>query len=128
MSRGLSSATGKCYGVERMSRVLRIPRSTIYARRHAAIVPKPTPAKRGPKPAISDDALLEAIREDLKNSPFKGEGHRKVWARLKFCQGMQVSRKRVLRIMRENNLLSPYRKPQGEPSEHDGTIGTDAPR
>jgi transposase InsO family protein len=127
MSSELSPATGERYGVERVSLVLRIPRSTIYARRHTARVAKPAPAKRGPKPAIADDALLAAIREDLKNSPFTGEGHRKVWARLKFGQGMQVSRKRVLRIMRENNLLSPYRKPQGEPSAHDGTIGTDAP-
>jgi transposase InsO family protein len=85
------------------------------------------PAKRGPKPAVSDEALLEAIRRDLTESPFAGEGHRKVWARLKFGGGLRVSRKRVLRLMREHHLLSPYRRPQGEPERHDGVIGTDAP-
>lgn len=127
MSRAVSSATGKAYGVKRVCAALHIARSTVYARQHAALVPKPEPAKRGPKPTVSDEALLDAIREDLAASPFTGEGHRKVWARLKFGKGIRVSRKRVLRLMREHHLLSPYRRPQGSPNEHDGTIGTDAP-
>lgn len=49
------------------------------------------------------------------------------WARLKFGRGTHVSRKRVLRLMRENNLLSPYRRPQMPENEHDGTIITDEP-
>lgn len=36
------------------------------------------PAHHGPKPKISDADLLVAIRADLENSPFVGEGHRKV--------------------------------------------------
>src|SRR5512135_1047266 len=44
---------------------------------------KPAPARRGPKPAIADADLLAAIRADLAASPFQGEGHRKVWARLR---------------------------------------------
>ena len=32
-----------------------------------------------------------------------------IWARLRVCRGIRVSRKRVLRVMRENNLLSPHR-------------------
>ena len=50
---------------------------------------------------------------DLEASPWEGEGHRKVWARLRVCRGICVSRKRVLRVMRENNLLllpPPWRK------------------
>jgi hypothetical protein len=31
---------------------------------------------------ISDAAVLSAIRADLDRSPWIGEGHRKVWARL----------------------------------------------
>jgi putative transposase len=127
VSRERSQATGKVYGVERVCRVVDIPRSTVYAHRKAASQPKPIPAKRGPKPVISDAALLKAIREDLAWSKFVGEGHRKVWARLKFGQGLRVGRKRVLRLMRENNLLSPCRRPQGQPNPHDGSIGTDAP-
>jgi len=71
--------------------------------------------------------LLALIRKDLAASPFVGEGHRKVWARLKFGHGVRVSRKRVLRLMRENNLLSPYRRPQMPPNEHDGEITTGEP-
>ncbi len=127
MSREVSSATGKAYGVKRVCTALQIARSTVYARQQAASLPKAEPMRRGPKPKVSHDALLEAIREDLAASPFTGEGHRKVWARLKFGKGIRVSRKRVLRLMREHNLLSPYRKPQGEPKAHDGTIGTAAP-
>jgi len=107
--------------------VLHVARSTVYARQQAESSVKPEPAKRGPKPAVSDEGLLEAIREDLAASPFTGEGHRKVWARVRFGKGIRVSRKRVLRLMRENQLLSPYRKPQGAPKDHDGAIGTDAP-
>jgi transposase InsO family protein len=127
MSREISPATGKAYGVKRVCAVLNVSRSTVYARQKAASLPRPTPARRGPKPKVSDDALLEAIRADLDASPFVGEGHRKVWARLKFGKGIRVSRKRVLRLMREHNLLSPYRKPQGTSKDHDGTIGTQAP-
>jgi len=127
MSREVSPATGKPYGLKRVCGTLNVSRSTVYAQRKAALTPKASPARRGPKPRITDEALLEDIRTDLAASPFEGEGHRKVWARLKFGKGLRVSRKRVLRLMREHNLLSPYRKPQGQPKKHDGTISTDAP-
>jgi len=38
-----------------------------------------------------------------------------------------VPRKRVLRLMREHHLLSPYRRPQGSAQAHEGSIGTDSP-
>jgi transposase InsO family protein len=85
------------------------------------------PGKRGPKPLVPDADLLDLIRHDLTASPFIGEGHRKVWGRLRFGQGIRVSRKRVLRLMRENHLLSPYRGRQGQPDPHEGTIVTEAP-
>src|SRR4051812_3580790 len=62
-----------------------VPRSSFYAAQQAGAAdagPKPSPARRGPKPAISDEDLLAAIRADLVRSPWTGEGHRKVWARL----------------------------------------------
>lgn len=124
MSREVSPTTGTPYGVQRVCRIWRVPRSSVYA---GAISPNPFPAKRGPKTEMSDGALLEKIRDDLKTSPFEGEGHRKVWMRLKFVGGLRVSRKRVLRIMREDNLLSPHRRPQGQANEHTGRICTDAP-
>ena len=68
-----------------------------------------------------------AIEADLEASPWKGEGHRKVWARLRVCRGIRVSRKRVLRVMRENNLLSPHRCRRRGGNPHVGEIITHAP-
>jgi len=129
MSREISAGAGKPYGLERVCRVLEFPRSTIYAqqaRESAKVVPL-RPQRRGPKPKVPDAELLAAIRADLAASPFTGEGHRKVWARLRILRGIRVSRTRVLRLMRENALLSPHRRPQGEPVLHDGSIITDRP-
>jgi len=71
---------------------------------------------------MPDAALVDAIRAVLSASPFHGEGHRKVWARLR-VSGLRTSKRRVLRLMRENNLLAPSRvgAPRG-PRAHDGTI------
>ena len=129
MSRETSAGIGRPYGLERVCRVLEFPRSTIYAqaKRPSARIVALHPARRGPKPKVSDADLLTAIRADLDASPFTGEGHRKVWARLRVLRSIRVSRARVLRLMRENLLLSPHRRPQGEPKLHDGTITTDRP-
>ena len=71
---------------------------------------------------MPDAALLERIRDVLSDSPFHGEGHRKVWTRLRIG-GIRTSLRRVLRLMRENDLLAPGRvgQPRG-PRNHDGTI------
>jgi transposase InsO family protein len=71
---------------------------------------------------MPDAALLEAIRAVLAASPFHGEGHRKVWARLRHG-GVRTSKRRVLRLMRGHGLLAPSRvgSPRG-PRAHDGTI------
>jgi transposase InsO family protein len=129
MSQTASAWTGKSYGVERVCRVWEQARSTFYDRQERAREEAKgvKPGKRGPKPLVSDEDLLARIRRDLAASPFRGEGHRKVWGRLRFGQGVRESRKRVLRLMRENHLLSPYRGRQGEPITHDGTISTEAP-
>lgn len=127
MSRETSPGAGKRYGLQRVCRVLEVPRSTIYARRARAKVLTLHPKRRGPKPAVSDETLLEAIRADLAASPFLGEGHRKVWARLRILHGIRVSRRRVLRLMREHHLLSPHRSRRGVAQAHAGTIVTEQP-
>ncbi len=75
---------------------------------------------------MPDAALLERIRGVLSDSPFHGEGHRKVWARLRIG-GIRTSLRRVLRLMRENELLAPGRvgQPRG-PRNHDGSIIPDS--
>jgi putative transposase len=127
MSREASPTTGKAYGVQRVCATCEFPRSTLYAQEQRAVTPGRPLAKRGPKPAYSDERLLKLIRQDLKASPFSGEGHRKVWARLKYGRGIAVSRKRVLRIMREHHLLSPHRRAQAPVNAHQGTITTEQP-
>ena len=127
MSAATSPATGRAYGVERVCRVWDLPRSSYYLQRDERSPAPARGARRGPKPELSDAALERLIREDLASSPFVGEGHRKVWARLKVLRGVRVSRKRVLRIMREQHLLSPHRVRRGEGLLHEGTITTDAP-
>ena len=71
---------------------------------------------------MPDAALAERIRAVLSASPFHGEGHRKVWARLRFA-GVRTSKHRVLRLMREHALLAPSRvDAPRRPRNHDGTI------
>jgi len=129
MSTAISAATGRPYGVERVCHAWNVPRSSYYAfqQQEAFVGPKAPLEKRGPKTAVSDEALLAYIRADIARSLFLGEGHRKIWARLRVLDRVRVGRKRALRIMRENNLLSPHRGRQGKPSLHEGKITTDAP-
>ena len=71
---------------------------------------------------MPDAGLVDAIRAVLAASPFHGEGHRKVWARLRHG-GVRTSRRRVLRLMGEHGLLAPSRTgPPSGPRSHDGTI------
>src|ERR1035437_1750636 len=127
MSVTVSPASKRPYGVQRVCAAWNVPRSSCYAAWTNASSPAVPTATRGPKPALTDDALLMLIRADLAASPFLGEGHRKVWARLKILQGVRTGRKRVLRIMRQHQLLSPHRARRGADLVHDGTIITDAP-
>jgi len=120
MSGAVSPVTGRRYGLAAVCRAWRVPRATVY--RHQA-PPRGEPRRRpGPVGAMPDAALLVAIRAVLADSPFHGEGHRKVWARLRL-RGVRTSKRRVLRLMREHDLLAPSRAgaPRG-PRSHDGSI------
>jgi len=131
LSTTVSPEAGRSYGVERVCAIFEQPRSSFYARQRSAPAVNeeavPAPRKRGPRTAVSDLELLEFIRADLTASPFQGEGYRKVWARLRVQRGVRVSGKRVLRLMRENQLLSPWRGRQATGPKHDGKIVTDGP-
>lgn len=127
MSATVSPTTSRPYGVRRVCAAWDLSRSSWYATTAGAAAPPGAPGPRGPTPALTDEALLALIRADLAASPFQGEGHRKVWARLTVVQGVHTARKRVLRLMRQHQLLSPRRQRQGAALVHDGTIVTDAP-
>jgi transposase InsO family protein len=123
MSATISPKTGRPYGMRRVCQVWEASRSSVFHARKA----KPQGARRGPKPIIPDSKLISMIREDLQNSPFIEEGHRKVYYRLKHLKGVKVAPKRVLRLMREHALLSPQRSAQGEAKTHTGVITTEKP-
>jgi putative transposase len=76
---------------------------------------------------MSDRELLMEIRDVLATSPFVGEGHRKVWARLR-RRGVRTSRKRVLRLTREAGLLAPTARVRKRAARlHEGTITVTVP-
>lgn len=125
MSRTNSPSTGCLYGLKRVCDTWDVSRSTYYSRQKKCQRTEDR-KKPGPKPVISDSELLGLVKQDITASPFKGEGHRKVHARLK-RQSKRIGRNRVLGIMKANNLLSPHRGVQAPQDPHAGTIITDEP-
>jgi putative transposase len=109
--------------MSRVCRVWEIARSTVYWKRHHngehGIRKRPGPC--GP---CLDEDLVEQIKRVIKECPFHAEGYRKVWARLRF-RGIRTSKRRVLRLMRQEELLAPHRAGNRHgPKGHDGTIIT----
>lgn len=125
MSRTVSPSCEQPYGLARVLRTWKIPRSGFYARRKRRNQPEARPPRRrGPVGPCDDATLLEHIRRDLKESPWHGEGRRKVWARLR-RKGIRTSKVRVRRLMREHSLLVPMRVGRAHgPKAHDRTITT----
>jgi putative transposase len=90
MSRRVSPSTSRAYGILRVARLWGTSRATLYRHRQCE---QPGPRRRpGPVGPMPDEALVEAIRALLAASPFHGEGHRKIWARLRFAAvlGMRI--------------------------------------
>lgn len=127
MSHTTSPSVQRPYGVVRVCQEWGVRRSTFYHQQHRAEGLSAEPAKRGPKTSYTDEVLTAHIRQVLAASPFLGEGHRKVWARLR-AQGIRTSKARVLRLMRQADLLAPSRAQRVlGPRAHDGTITTEHP-
>ena len=126
MSRRTSPSTHRPYGIARVLRVWELPRSTFYAQRERRV--QPATGRRGRTPSLDDAALLAQIRAVIAESPFHGEGPRKIWARLRARKGVRTSMRRVLRVMRDAELLAPARQPEPVAEcPHDGTIVTERP-
>jgi putative transposase len=121
-----SPSTSRHYPLTMICQVWRMARSSVYAAAMPAAA-APAPGKRGPKTQVSDADQVAAIRGILRETPFHGEGYRKVRARLAH-RGLAVGGKRVLRVMRQHQLLAPRRlgSPNGDPA-HAGTIITTRP-
>ena len=52
---------------------------------------------------VADKSLLEQIRVIKSEHPFWG--YRRVWAYLRFVAGLSVNKKRIYRLLKENDLL-----------------------
>jgi transposase InsO family protein len=126
MSQAVSPSAERPYGLQRVTRLWQIARSSVYALRQRGANP-PVPNRRGPRSVLDDGTLLERINAALAASPWVGEGYRKVWARLR-ADDVRTAPRRVLRVMREANLLAPTRAGQAHgPKAHDGVIVTERP-
>lgn len=124
MSRITSPSTQKPYSLVRVCRVWRLRRSTVYWQRLPKAEPSGATARPGPAGPCADHDLVQHIKTILADTPFHGEGYRKVWARLRYA-GLRTSKRRVLRLMREYQLLAPHRRGCSPgPRVHDGTITT----
>ena len=127
----VSPSTNRPYPLTMVCETWRVARSSVYAVRArlggSPVADRREPGKRGPKTALSDEELVEEIWTVLKASPFLGEGHRKVKARLA-AKGIRVGKNRVLRLMRAHGLLAPVRRghPRGDRT-HSGQIQTEWP-
>src|ERR1019366_2917777 len=121
MSHATSPSTEQRYGVVRVTHAWEMARSSFYYQLRTAAQPERALRRRGPKTEWSDAALLEKILAVLAASPFYGEGHRKVWARLRFQQ-VRTSKTRVLRLMRDAQLLAPSRTLPKPGNLQSGTI------
>ena len=109
-------------------RVAGVSRSAACDQRRRRGTSEPPRRQPGPTGAMSDHELLAEIRAVLAESPFVGEGHRKVWARLRRERGVLSSRKRVLRLTREAGLLAPTAQVRRRAARlHEGKITVEVP-
>jgi transposase InsO family protein len=133
-----SEATGRRYPVAMICEVFGLARSTFYNWQQRRQTPVSEQAKPGPKTLVSDETVLSAIREELADPTFSGEGYKKIHARLRHLRKLVVGKNRVLRLMRAEGLLAPVRRVHRRGDRaHSGTIipqvanalwGTDATR
>lgn len=124
----MSAETGHRLGT--VCRIAGVSRSAAFERvrreRESGAERRPQ-RKRGPVGAMPDADLRAEIHRTIEDSPFNGEGHRKIWARLR-RRGVRTSRKRVLRLMREDGVLAPTPQVRKRAARlHTGTITVEAP-
>ncbi len=103
MSNSFSISTRQAYGIARVCRVWAFSRASFY--RHTGPAPEAANQRKRPGPvgAMPDADLVSQITRLIEESPFHGEGYRKMWARLR-QKSVFTSKERVRRLMREHNL------------------------
>ena len=94
MSQTVSPPTSRCYGLARVSRAWSVSRAGVYRFLKRTTSPAIT-RRRGPTGPCRDADLADHIRREIEASDFHGEGHRKLWARLRVA-GVRSSPRRAL--------------------------------
>ena len=84
MSAVISISTGKTYGISRVCRIWGLNRASVYRDLQPAPPEPPMRRRSGPQGPMSDAELVDEIKQVITDSPFYGEDHRKVWARLRY--------------------------------------------
>lgn len=122
MSTTFSISARQAYGIARVCRVWGVSRASYYRRTGPAPEAANQSMRRGPVGAMPDGDLVSQIAQLIEDSPFHGEGYRKMWARLRHKR-VFTSQERVRRLMREHNLSACLGQgtPRGSKA-HDGTI------
>ena len=122
MSTTFSISARQAYGIARVCRVWGVSRASYYRRTGPAPEAANQSMRRGPAGAMPDGDLVSQIAQLIEDSPFHGEGYRKMWARLRHKR-VFTSQERARRLMREHNLSAWLGQgtPRGSKA-HDGTI------
>ncbi len=89
------------YAVAAVARIMHISRQALYRTPR----PRTHPQRRPPSGAI-ERAIVDIARENPT------DGYRMVWALVRRKLGVEVNRKRVLRVMREHRLIQRRSRPQ----------------
>jgi hypothetical protein len=107
--------------------VWELARSALYHRRRTpTLASEPTRPgqKDGPREPCSEERLLGHIRQGVASSAWHGEGHHKVWTRLRF-RGIRTAQHRVVQLMRETGPLA--RPVSGGPTARRSAVGASPP-
>ena len=78
LSEEVYEKTGTRYPISMILRVVGCSSGNWYDKKVAC-----EPKKRGPKPKLTDEEALVAIRTAIEESPFVSEGYIKVWVRIR---------------------------------------------
>ncbi len=124
MGKEKSSSKNCCYPKRLILHVAELSPSAWYDKRER--IKETDKQKRGPRTIISDEDLLQQLKNMLKEPVFVGEGYIKLHARLK-QKNVNIGKNRLYRIMKAENLLTHKYGNKGSGALHDGTIITEHP-
>jgi len=122
MKKEVSQSRHKPYPVRMILEVAGFSSGAWYGKR----APKENKKRPGPKPMVSDEDIIQEIKNELGSSRFVGLGYKKLHNKIR--KRVVVGKNRLNRIMRDQDLLAPVRpKSNGSSRSHDWKIITMLP-